>query len=147
MRETFFQLCLYFVIGIIIFSMIFSVLVGFNVFSNENINEGIDIDTSSKENAFADITGKDLQISLLLSVTSGTILGLATGGAVSWLTHTTSAIGVGLFTGVFWAAYLNMISILNTGSFLSDAGVLTIISVVVSMLFVAAIIGMFTGSG
>lgn len=147
MRETFFQLCLYFTIGIIIFSMIFGLLVGLNAFGSTNINSGVNIDTSSKEDAFADITGEDLQTSLLISVTAGTILGLAAGGAVSWLTHTTSAIGVGIFTGVFWGAYLNMYSILNTGEFLSDVGILIIITVVVTLLFIGAIIGMFTGSG
>ena len=147
MRETFFQLCLYFTLGIIIFSMIFGVLVGLNVFSGADVNSGVDIDTSDKDAAFTDITGEDLQTNLLISVSAGTILGLAAGGTVSWLTHTTSAIGVGIFTGTFWGAYLNMYSILDSGSFLSDAGILIIITVVVTMLFVGAIIGMFTGSG
>ena len=147
MRDTIFQLCLYITIGMVVFSLIFSLLAGISVFSEEQPKEGIEIETTDKDNSFYSITGQDLEKSLLLSAVTGSIIGIATGGLLSFLTKTTSGIGVGLFSGVFWGAYTNVNNIINAGSYLDNVGLMVIIHVVVGMLFVGAIIGMFTGSG
>ena len=69
MRDTIFQLCFYIIVAMIVFSLIFSILVGISVadgrhvFSSESVeyDENIEIDTASKEDAFSGITGKDLE--------------------------------------------------------------------------------------
>ena len=153
MRDTLLQLCLFLCIGMIVFSLIFSVIAGVNVtgnghiFSDQEMEEGIDIDQTNKSNAFSDITSEDLNTALFISIGTGGIIGLGFGGAISWLTKTTSGLAVGLFSGVFWGSYINVSSILNAGSFLTDAGVLMIIHIIMALLFVGAIIGMFSGSG
>ena len=153
MKDTLLQLCLFICIGMIVFSLIFGLIAGITVANGDHIfsdvadDESININQSSKESAFKDITDQDLNTALFISVSVGSLIGVGFGAAISWLTKTTSGLGVGLFSGVFWSSYLNVSQILNAGNFLSDAGVLIIIHIVVALLFVGAIIGMFSGSG
>jgi len=80
--------------------------------------------------------------------------GIAAGGsiavAMSILTGTTTFIGIWLFGSVFWSGWINLLTILNTNSYMTGnaAGVIILGMLTLGMMvmFVGAIIGMFGGS-
>jgi hypothetical protein len=62
------------------------------------------------------------------------------------LTQSMVPIGLYLFGVVFWTAYLNVASILNVGGFI-PGDFLLLFTVGLIFIFIAAVIGMLTGSG
>jgi hypothetical protein len=62
------------------------------------------------------------------------------------LTQSMTPIGIYLFSTVFWTAYINTSSILNVGGYI-PADFLIIATVGIIFIFIAAVIGMLTGSG
>lgn len=78
------------------------------------------------------------------------LMGTAGGIAVSILTQSTVTIGAYIFCFVFWSTYLNLISILSTGGFLANATLAGFVGIgtgVMVFVFIAAVAGMFSGSG
>jgi len=80
---------------------------------------------------------------LWVSVVGG---GILVAVVLSILTRSVVPIGIHIFSTVFWTAYINCNSILSTGNFI-PSGFLSIFFVGTIFLFIAALIGMLTGSG
>jgi len=72
--------------------------------------------------------------------------GIAAGLVAGWITHSIVPAGVFVFAGVFWASFINTHSILSYGNFIPTE-FLTIITIVLVFVFIAAAVGMLTGSG
>lgn len=71
--------------------------------------------------------------------------GLAVAG-LAYATRSITPIGIYLFGIVFWASWINMNSILGYGDFI-PGDLLTVVTIGVMFVFIAAVVGMLTGSG
>lgn len=80
---------------------------------------------------------------LFIGVTGLTFIGAV---ALALLTKTITPIGLHIFGAVFWASWINMLSVLSYGGYI-PADFLLVFTVGVMFVFIAAIIGMLTGSG
>jgi len=72
--------------------------------------------------------------------------GVALGVVAGALMHSVVPIGISIFGSVFWASFINVHGILSIGGYI-PSDILTIFTVCVVFIFIAAIIGMLTGSG
>jgi hypothetical protein len=105
------------------------------------------------------ITDTNSALSVLTGLDDPTmngIWGIATGiGAIAaiglaWITHSIIPVGIYLFSLVFWTAYLNAWSVISYGGFLDSSPgpeFLLIATIGILFIFIAAIVGMLTGSG
>jgi len=139
--STFFRISIFYCLGLLIFTLIFGFIISTGAFDMSS-EPGVQI--SSTENALG-------ELSTLETPNMGYLLGLvAFGGAaglfVSWISKSIVPVGISLFGSVFWASFINTHSILSTGGFI-PAEILLILTVSTVLIFVAAVIGMLTGSG
>ena len=142
--NTFFRTCVYICIGIIIFTLCINVANGlmedFYPMTLEGGSSGI-----NQSNALSKVTGLDNpNMNNLWLLAIG--VGLAIGGIWSYLARSVTPIGVVLFSEVFWTSWIRMQNILSMGDWL-NGDIILVFTVVVMMLFIAAVIGMLTGSG
>ena len=152
MKETFFQICIMFTIGMFIFSLCVHYVSGLGLYGDTDLSQGLDIGddanstirSATKSNDYLGGIGVDVVFGLVL--TGAGIAGIV----VAWLTHSTAIIGVFIFSAAFWAAYLNTLGILNIGfgaSSFIDPGFVLIGTAGMGMIWIGAIAGMLSGSG
>jgi len=102
----------------------------------------------TESNALSKITGLDNpnMNSIWLAIT--TLAGIGSVVA-SILTHNWLPIGLYVFGEVFWTSFINMWGVIDGAGYISNnlPGFLIIFFVVMVFVFIAAIIGMITGSG
>lgn len=140
--NTFFRICVLITLIMLTFSLVANFVAGLGIFPNtENI--GSSSDTDSALGDFSTLDDNADMWSIFTMVTVGTGIGAL---ALAWATHSVVPIGVHLFGAVFWASWLNMNSILGAGGYI-PGDLLTVATIGVMFVFVAAIIGMLTGSG
>jgi len=80
---------------------------------------------------------------IFIGVTGLTFIGAC---ALAFLTKTITPIGIHIFGAVFWASWINMLSILSYGGYI-PGDFLLVFTVGVAFVFIAAVIGMLTGGG
>jgi len=124
------------------FSLVANFVAGLGIFPFAE-DVGSSSDTSSALGDYTTLGSNANMWSIFTMVTVGTGLGAI---VLAWATHSMTPIGVHLFGAVFWASWLNMQSILGTGEYIPN-DLLTVATVGVLFIFIAAIIGMLTGSG
>ena len=138
---TFYQSAIYLCITIIIFTLAVNFVNSLDAFPTD-YESGVTGVTS--ENALEEISG--------LKGGMASIWGLAVGlgaiGAIGLavLTKQISPIGIYIFSAVFWTSWIRMTSVLNIGGYI-PGGLLLLFTVGVLFVFIAAVIGMLTGSG
>jgi len=107
------------------------------------------VDSSDTESAVQHFAG--FSSSTVTWVFAGaTTLAFAGVVLLSWATKTITPIGIHLFATVFWGSWINTVSIFSMGGSSGPyipADFLIIFTVGVAFLFIAAVIGMLTGSG
>lgn len=138
--NTFFQLCIYFCICMIVLTLSINFINGLDIF--ETVETGVGISGDS-DNIFSQLTGLTGGMEFIwLAVTS-----LAGVGAVLLATFMHSAIPVGayLFSVVFWTSYGRSLSVLSGLYIPSDF--LLIGTVAMLFIWAGALAGMFSGSG
>lgn len=139
--NTFFRICIYYCIALLVFTLLFNVINATGAF-DINANEGLQVsDTRSSLGELTTLSTPNMNYIIGLIT-----LGAAAGIVVGYLTHSMVPVGIGIFSSVFWASYINTHSILSVGSYIPSE-LLLIITVCTGLIFVAAIIGMATGSG
>jgi len=143
--NTFFRICVYYCLGLMVFSLLFGLINATGAF-------GISLDPGGSISDSGGVLG---EVSTLETPSMGFLLGLvAFGGAaglfVSWISKSIVPVGISIFGSVFWASFINLHSVLSigggSGPFI-PAEILLIITVCTILIFIAAIIGMLTGSG
>ena len=118
--------------------------------------DGMDIFDASGAGT-GEIAGEDVinttsqgQFTDMSNIWSLAFTGILAGGGISillaWATHSTTPIGIYIFSAVFWTSYLSTFSIFATGGYI-PADFLNMFHVGSILLFTAAVIGMLTGSG
>ena len=127
----------------LVFSLVANFVGGLGVFPEVGeIGDG-SIDEDSKAlSSLTDLSSPSMS-ALFIGVTGLTFLGAV---ALAALTKTIIPIGLHLFGVVFWASWMNMTHILSFGGYI-PADFLIVITVGVMFVFIAAIVGMLTGSG
>lgn len=144
LKNTFFQICIVIVLTLIIFNLAVAWINTLGVFQT-TVDAGIT--TGSNSNAtMSGITDQPIT-SIWDFVLTGTLTGAAAAGLVlTWLTRSTTILGIWIFSVIFWAAYLNTIGILELYNYI-PIGFILIGTVGMLFIWAAAIAGMLSGSG
>lgn len=144
--NTFYQYCVYITLCMVIFSLAISFVNALQVFDIEASGSPITNNTSDSviNRLTQNSSGLGLGVGELIGIV---IVGGGAGLVIAWATHSTTAIGAFAFSALFWAAYGNMISVVHILIPPSLAGFLLIGTVAMGFVWVAAVIGMFSGSG
>jgi len=138
--NSFFRICIYYCIGLLVFTLLFNLIATTEAFDMDSA-PGIQVQTT--EEALGEFT-------TLATPNMGYIFGLvafgaATGLFLSYITRSIIPLGISIFGTVFWASFIHSHSIMSMGGFV-PVELLTILTVATVLVFVAAIIGMITGS-
>ena len=139
--STFFKLCIFYCMGLLIFSLLFGLVAATGAF-----------DLSSQPGVQISNTQESLgELSTLSTPSMGFLFGLVAFGSsagvfLGWVTKSIVPVGISIFGSVFWASFINTHSILSTGGFIPGE-LLIILTVCTVLIFIAAVIGMLTGSG
>lgn len=138
--NSFFRICIFICLLLIVFNLTWAFVHSLRVFpiGEEGISSGR---TSGVIEIFTGLSGGMLGLWELVS-----ILGLAGAGAISWAIKSATPIGLFIFADVFWVSYNGTIQIMNIGNYM-PAEFLLIATVGITFLFIAAVVGMLTGSG
>ena len=140
--NTFFRICIMICILLIVFNLTWSIVRGWQVFEGMSEEEASNLDT---QDWFLTFTGLDSGMAGLWLLVTG--VGLAASGFMAWATHSTTPIGIFVFADIFWTSYNGTVNIINIGNWATDTGFILIVTIGMAVLFIAAIIGMLTGSG
>ena len=139
---TFYQSAIYLCITIIIFTLAVNFVNSLDAFP---IEEKQGVEGVTQENALSKLTGlKDPDMNNLWLLATG--IGLAVAGVAAWITKSIVPVGIVLFSDVFWTSWLRMNIVLNIGGYIPGE-LLLLFTVGVLFVFIAAVIGMLTGSG
>ena len=140
MNRTLFHICIVICLGLIVFNLGLGYLQSTNAFGSvSSIGDDTTTDEALAEYANLEESSMDYIWEI--------IFGAALAGLfVGWLTHSVVPIGLFVFSGVFWASFINTHHVLSIGGFIPGEilGIVTILSMFV---FIGACVGMFTGSG
>lgn len=151
--STFFQICIYITVAMVLFTLSISFVSALGVFQTTVETGFVPGDTTNE--TFSDLTNLETSSGLtgmnaILAIVTGSIIGLVGGMALGWIMQSTVFIGIGVFTGVFWTSYISALSIVNTNNWLMAFPMNLFVGMgTVGMLFIfgAAITGMLSGSG
>ena len=140
--NTFFRICIFITLGLIIFSLAINFVEGLNIFP---VSGSPHSNVTGVDNALTVLTKLEnpTMQGLFILVTSVTAL-LAVG--LSYLTASITPLGIFIFGEVFWTAWIRSQVILSYGGFI-PGDFLLLFTVGALFVFIAAIIGMLTGSG
>jgi len=150
--SSFYQICVYITLVMILFNLSVSAVNALGVFYP--VETGIEMSDDADENfetltnisSFSESSMTGIQSLWILF--TGSAVSLVAGFFLMWLTRSTTILGVALFSGVFWSSYFNMLSVVNVGGFLTDLSMFILIGTVgMIFIFAAAVIGMLSGSG
>lgn len=145
--NTFFRIAIYMCLGLIVFNFIIGFVHATGAFQyTSDIGE----DLNNTGSLIGDITSySDISSmgDLLTMIGIGTLIGVG----ITIATRSMIPLGISIFSSVFWASFINTHAILGVqltgGVSLIPGELLTIFTVCAVLIFIAAIIGMLTGSG
>lgn len=140
--SSFFQKCIYFTVIIFIFTLLVNFIIALNIFGVVAIGPATGGDPSGY-----------IEETFNIKLTTTDIWSIAFGAAaigaigIGFLTQSTTVVGVYLFSVVFWTGFLSMYNsfgylFVGTMSMFFGIGF-----AIVLIVFIAAIIGMLSGSG
>ena len=152
MRETFFQICIYFTLCLLAVSLCINFVSAVGIYGDVGSvdqNPGVDYD-EGKDTILPLIDNTDFQgntidtIDLWAIAGVGTIvgtvfLGILTGG-------NTQIIAGWIFSAVFWTSWLSLMTVTQIGSFI-PISITTLATALMVPIFIGALIGIFSGSG
>lgn len=137
---TFFRTCIYLSLALIVFSLSINFVNSLDAFTEyEAGNEDV-----TSQNALEQLSGLGGGMATLWGLAVG--LGLAGAIALVFISKQISPIGIYLFSTVFWTSWIRMNVIINVNGAM-PLELMALFTVAAMFLFVAAMIGMLTGSG
>lgn len=156
--DTLFQICFYFIICMLIFSVSVNFVVASGFYGDERPIEGTLKVDDDGNTIVRNLTGQDTSDLEQAGDTKdsfdfGDVFAISIGTAVvgailiGWLFKDARILGIYIFGIVFWAAYINAFSILGFGGGFIPAGIEAIIHGTAIFTFIGAIVGMFTNVG
>ena len=137
---TFYRTSIYLCLALIVFTLSINFVNSLGAFETyESGTTGI-----TEENALEQISGLDGGMASLWALAVG---GGAIGAiALVFISKQISPIGIYIFSTVFWTSWIRMNSVINVGGVVSPE-LMALFTVGAIFIFIAAIIGMLTGSG
>lgn len=141
--NSFFSTCVYVVIVMFVFVLLFNVVGSLGFFTTASTPGGPYL--GEEGHTIAQESGGFLMDNIWAIALTGGVGGVL----LAVLTHSTAILGIYLFSAVFWAMYGNLLSILSVGNLLTGTlwNFVVIGTAVMIIVFVAAIAGMLSGSG
>jgi len=139
---SFFRTSAYLCYLIIIFCVLISFVVGLGYFGDSVAEAG-----DAEDNIISSVTGlSDGMDTIWLAVTLGSGVAAV---VMAFISHSMIPIGIYLFSVTFWTAYIKGWSMIESFNLIPSelAGFILAITVGITLLFIAAVIGMTTGSG
>lgn len=142
--NTFFRTCVFLSVGLILFNLGFTFVIALDVYNaglapvSSNVTSPVAGDQGLMNVLFGGLTG-----GLSIAGIMGMII--VSGAALSLYFKSLLPVAIGAFSSVFWGSYMTTFTIFN--SFQLPAEFLALITVGVGFIFVAAVIGMASGSG
>lgn len=143
--NTFFQACTAFTILLLLFTLSVN-FVSVSGFYPTNAETGIDINTTSTNETFQDVTGGYTPSNIWSVWSLAGLIALGGSIAIAVLTRSSVFVGIYLFSIVFWTAYLNMLGITQLGNYVPGSFIFLGTTSLV-FIWMGAIIGMLSGSG
>lgn len=152
---TFFQICIYITIAMVLFTLSISFVSAMGVFQTE-IEAGVVAgeDTNATMQGFT--VSPDYPSGMDMTTLWGIVITASAAGGIviAWITRSTTILGVYVFSVVFWAAYGNALSVINSMggsepylSGLIGLGFVSLATVGIGFIWIGAIAGMLSGSG
>jgi len=149
--NTFFQVCIFTCIALVIFTLSINFVSALNVFGVP-VQMGFEPGDAANE-TFEDLTNVTYETQEGITLSGMDALwmvilggGIGIGLVVAWLTHSTAILGVFVFSSIFWASYVRSLGVLNVGGYL-PGGFILIGTVAFGFVWAGAIAGMLSGSG
>ena len=146
--NTFFQVCIYMTVCMILFTLSVNFVSALGVFPTGDVEAGVNVGDSTNE-TFMEFT-KSTEDPSGLSMTSIWTIVLTGAGigtlVIAWITKSTVILGVYVFSVIFWVSYGNALSILGLGNYI-PLDFLAIGTGGMIFIWVGAIAGMLSGSG
>jgi len=139
---SFFRTCIYLCLALIVFTMsinFVNAIGAFSAYEETPLEEEVTTD-----NALEQISGLEGGMASLWALAVG--VGALGAVALVFISKQISPIGIYIFSTVFWTSWLKMNSIININGVM-PVELMAIFTVAAIFLFIAAIIGMLTGSG
>jgi len=140
--DSFYQKCIYFTVIMFIFILLVNFISALDIFGVMSMGPATGSDPG---NYLYETFGLDVSTTDIWGVALG-IVGL-TGVATYLLTQSTTIVGITIFSVVFWTGFINMYGIIGSLFVGTLSLFLGIGFAVVLIIFIAAIIGMLSGSG
>lgn len=139
--STFYRMCVYICIGLLVFTLILNYVQSTDAFP---IGGQAGQSITGTETALEEATDlAEPNMNYLWGIVIG---GIAAGLVVGAITHSIVPAGLFVFSGVFWASYINTHMVLSYGGYI-PGDFLMIFLVVIVFIFIAACVGILTGSG
>ncbi|GAH03598.1 unnamed protein product [marine sediment metagenome] len=141
MLNTFFQICIYFCIITLVFTLAINVVSAWNLFVT--VDSGIQTAEQS-DNILAVITGFSggMEIIWTFILTIGGISSII----VAKFLQNSSIIGVWLLSSVMWTSYFKTVTVVDINNWI-PSDIILIFTTAILFIWVAAIIGMLSRSG
>jgi hypothetical protein len=145
---SFYQVCVYFAVGLMVFTLAISFVEELGVFGPVYPTGGMDVsgNQSSIVQNFTknpDSTGGFSNV-FLLAFGAGTLAGIGGAVVIAIATQNATFVGVYIFSVYFWASYINALSIISFGGFL-PIGFIALFTIPIGFIFVGAVVGMLSG--
>lgn len=138
--NSFFRICIFICLLLIIFNLTWAFVHSLGAFPIGEEGTG----SARTSSAIEIFTGLSDGMLGLWGLVTG--VGLALSGFASWVTKSTTPIGLFIFADVFWVSYNGTIQIINIGNYM-PGNFMLLATVGITFLFIAAVVGMLTGSG
>lgn len=138
---TFYRTAVWICIAIIIFTLAINVVNSMEAFPTDYEGGATGV---TSDNALEQISGLEGGMASIWALGVG--LGAVGAVALVFISKQISPIGIYIFSAVFWTSWIRMLSVLNLGEYI-PAELLLLFTVGVLFIFIAAVVGMLTGSG
>lgn len=144
---SFYQVCVYFSVGLMVFTLSIGFVQGLGVFGDIGLSGGMDV-SGNKTQIVENFTKNPSSQGgfgnmFLIAFGAGTILAGAGALAIAIATQNATFVGVYIFSVYFWASYINALGILSIVAL--PVGFLALFTIPVGFIFVGAVVGMLSG--
>jgi hypothetical protein len=141
---NFYQGCIYITLFLMVFSLAIDIVGGFQIFGNVGdmgITMGNDTNSTMAKFTNGSVYPTSFTIGAIWTIvmTGSTVLGMF----LAWVTQDASILGVFIFAGVFWSAFLNSMAIITAIGI--PVLIVMLFTVPIFFIFVGAVIGMLSG--
>lgn len=144
---SFYQVCVFFAIGLMVFTLSVNFVVELKVFGDITPSGGMDVSGNQSdivENFTRNPSSQGgFDNMFLIAFGAGTVLAGAGALAIAIATQNATFVGVYIFSVYFWASYVNALGILSIVSL--PLGFLALFTIPVGFIFVGAVVGMLSG--